>query len=69
VGIFRAWNVRVDEGVEMADLEAEVRVFHIGEWLGVVDEGSDEESSLSFVAAIVVKRDARRRKRSAEGYE
>lgn len=67
VGILRAWNVRVEDGVEMAVRDAVVRVRHIGAScsitddnevrVGVVEGGSEgcgevPASSLSFVAAI-----------------
>ncbi len=77
VGIFRAWKVRVDEGVESAAREADVSVFHIGRWstAAVGDDGcprkgsEDDEawSRLSFVAAICVSNEARSLSNSGEG--
>lgn len=52
VGIFRAWKVRVDEGVDSAAREAEVSVFHIGRWStvavgddGCVRKGSEDDEA------------------------
>jgi hypothetical protein len=81
VGTLRAWKVRTEEGVEMEVRDAVVRVRQMGASVGVtvarvvrvgvVDGGvaGATASSLSFVAAIWAKREARRRRRSGEGYE
>ena len=78
VGILRAWKVSADAGLASAEREARVSELQIGEWeSGLEDEdGKDvcdpRESagccgSASFVEAIWVKRDAKRRRRSAGG--
>lgn len=78
--MLRAWNVKAEEGLERDVREAVVRVRHIGGaagssmspaggrwdcwwwWCGEVGDVAGE--SLSFVEAIWVRREARRRRSS-----
>jgi hypothetical protein len=72
----------VEDGVVSAVRDAVVRERHTGVCCSARDESEDEwdnsgvvlsvgtgEGNASFVAAICVRRDARRRRRSADGYE
>lgn len=78
MGIFLAWKVRVDAGVDMAEREAVVKECQMGVssfgWIGAVDdvevmpaEAVDEFASWSLVDAICVRREARSFKRSVVG--
>ena len=72
VGILRAWKVRVEEGVDSAERDALVRVRHTGgssSARGEEEEGGSMwtgalDASLSFVAAIWVSKEAKRRRSS-----
>jgi hypothetical protein len=77
VGMLRAWNVRVDDGVLRALRDAVVRVRHTGGCASRSEKEGRAEcgevavgelgDSWSFVAAIWVRRDASSRRSSWEG--
>lgn len=77
VGIFLAWNVNVDAGVDIADREAVVKECQMGVssfgWIGAVDEvevmPEGQLDNWSFVDAICARREARSLRRSVVGYE